>query len=624
MHFIFDEQGLRELNYSNLSSYFRGKMNRLARVARSAKVMYDGDMWDSGRGYIGPIPEPDDKDGQKLMAGMAQRFTGRNCVFEVTERLVDAILSRSPNWEIFNKKNILARSKKRAEDRAKLEEKLRMLATAALQNPTGGPEPLPPEPVGDPNTPEAPKDEIPTDERIPEAELLSSELWGKLKLKSVLEQAFSERLVVGEGKIRIRFSRKLLDNLDESVDENGRFDAFLDVIKYIKVEYTPNDQSKVLDDDGEALSITKIEDKRQKQVGIELSFVEDTSNLTFIATVVKQTNKKSKATDKSQLQNNDADAEEIETEVDQEDSTVSEIIEKIKEVVSDISTGFNLDGNILVGELKGRPYISESMLQNNRALNLDLSLAAGVLIESGFQEMITTNAALGGPDGKTVNIKRGPTTSNNLVGMKSVDQYGTITYSNVDVKFKDPTPLTTFETGENLFYRQILCEAKQQFILGTDSKYMSGESRVQSRVEFLKTALRFKPDMDNFGSWLVTTLIHLVASISGFDGYFQGLGVSFDTRVSPGELSSDEKNTVILMQEKGLIDREAAMVLLGIEDPILTLDKVRFDQAESLEYQAKQMQINHAFGQSDTINPNDSSVRAKNNANKAKIAAQGK
>jgi hypothetical protein len=71
--------------------------------------------------------------------------------------------------------------------------------------------------------------------------------------------------------------------------------------------------------------------------------------------------------------------------------------------------------------------------------------------------------------------------------------------------------------------------------------------------------------------------------------------VLFDSKVYAGELSADEKNVVISMFEKNLISAENAMVLLGIEDPIVESDLIRLDQAEAIQLQVRKMAALSAY-----------------------------
>ena len=277
-------------------------------------------------------------------------------------------------------------------------------------------------------------------------------------------------------------------------------------------------------------------------------------------------------------------------------SRVLDVLSKIGEV----STPIFLDSQLLAEAIEVRPLVSEQLMQNNRALNLDLTLGVNVLIENGFPEMAVTNVELETKkvqdptdSSKTVNvpkgIRRGQSVVNNFVGIQSVNKEGEQRFEAPDVYYKEPSPMTTFKDGEELYYRQCLQESKQLYVLMTADSTVSGESRIQARQDFLKKIQRYKSELDRVGTWLLTTLLHMTAAVSGKNAYFKGIGVTFDSKVYAGELSAAEKNVVITMHDKGLIDTESAMVLLGVEDPMIVIDKVRADKAEEMDMQIRRL-----------------------------------
>jgi len=358
----------------------------------------------------------------------------------------------------------------------------------------------------------------------------------------------------------------------------------------------------VFDEDGYKLSIVELTDKKDKQKMLEISFV-DKKDKTYVGTVQ---NGALAITPATQNQNGDyqgGDAQQPATEYgeDAEESIVN--LQK----VATLSAPYNMSGEITADEICGKPFVSETMLQNNRALNLDLSLAVGVLIESGYAEMVMTNVSMEtrkaqDPNDATktiqvpVGLKRGPGVVNNLVGEQTVNAQGEVKFEKPDVHFKEPSPLDPFVTGENLFYRQILDEAKQIHMLIVGDAKASGEARIQARQDFVKKSQRYKPSLDVHGSWLMNAILGLAASAINKDGYFSELGVLFDSKVYAGELSADEQNVVVNRYDKGLISRETAITLLGSEEPLLEIDKIKADDADKLVLQVKRLEATAKFG----------------------------
>jgi hypothetical protein len=576
-------------SFQGFSGFIRNTMN-YTRKQRSAKAMYEGDMWDRGYGYIGPLPVEGDPDTTEIMLRLQRMFTSRNVIEEVVDRAVDGLLSKSPNWNIFDQENLLAKTVQQAQMREQLREKLKT-SMIAIDSTFSEQVPTIPEARTQPEVDEEFPDVIEDEEieakdllRLTEAELVLQNAWQLNELGEILKQVQTERMVTGEGKCRVY--------LGNGFGRKGPVDDILEAVKYVRVEFLENSNSKIIDDDGELLSITKLHDKVKKQVvkGMEVSFVADDGNTYVVA-----------------FPNGQVTGAETETENKiAEGKDIPTIVAEMAAKGGDVSSPMFLDGQITVNSMKGKPFVSESMLTNQRALNFDLTLAIGTLYESGYPELITTNAALDytlsdDPDnpGKKLKtyktLKRGPKATTNLVGLNSIDQYGTKNYATPGVHFRTPTPITVFDEAENMYYRQVLYEAKQLFVLTTGANVISGESRVQARQDFLKKAQRYKPDLDNFGVWLLTTILHMTAVAAGKTGYFKGLGVLFDSKVYAGELSADEKNVVISMFEKNLISAENAMVLLGIEDPIVESDLIRLDQAEAIQLQVRKMAALSAY-----------------------------
>lgn len=627
---------LREQNYTSLNQRLN-KWGKFHRFERSAWNMYMGDHWDEGRGYIGPLPNINDATRDSIYRLIHQAFTSRNVVAEVVDRAIDGLLGRAPNWKVYNQEELMSRSIEAAQKRLDIQKK----ATEAIQSTVdmvNSDNPQLPSPkqgdaqglqaknvngnievnaTNDPN--KQGTSEIVNKKEV-EAEIILGKLWTDLNLKQVLTDVFSQRMVTGRSNCRLYIPKKFADG-------TAKVEGLLDAVKGVRAEHIDKSSAKVIDEDGERISITKLEKSKNssKVRGVEVSFVNDDDGKTYLLVYEPDNQKSSQKNDKnSEIEN-----------LNEENTDAEDLINELKKI-ADVSEGIFLDGNLLTEEICGKPYVNDQLLQNNRALNLALTLAVNVLIEDGFTEMITTNAAIeyvNMPDpnnpGGTVKVaktlQRGSNRSMNIVGVQSFDDKGAKTYSDPTFGFREPTPLDSFDKGEQLYYRQCLGEGKQIFVLISADSLSSGESRVQARQDFLNEIMRFKPDIDKLGGWILTTLLHLVAKVAGKDEYFKGIGVTFDARVTAGDLSSDEKNVVISRYDKGLISRENAMVLLGSEDPILELDAIRADEAEKQMKNAQALLTTSKFAttiQADKqANPNDPSLSKKP---EVKPAAAGK
>ncbi len=552
MHRYFEKDNYR---YDDFSGFINEERRRHKKTS-SAKSMYSGDMWDKGKGYIGPVPVDDDDNAAEIMHNIQRMFTSRNVIEEVVDRQVDALLSKSPDWKIFNKNALKTNPKEFRKAKAPRSENLENRVDLAP----------------------SPSDDTTNDERIVEAETVLAEVWLRGGLGDALKASLTERLISGKGLLRITISKRYDKKKDEIED-------LFEAAKYIKIEHVDNGLGKVIDDDGEKLSVIEVINNKTEKV-VEISFVDD-DDRTIIASVDKA------GTLSSNLEPG-------------ENETLDEIITKLAKI-AELSNPMFLDGNITADEILGKPFVSDSMLQNNRALNLDLSLAIGVLVEAGYSEMVVTNVALETtevPDPnnptktikKPVGLKRGAGVVNNLVGEQTVTAEGEVEFQTPGVTFKEPSQLTPFLQGESLFYRQVLSESKQTHVLLNVESDPSGEARVQSRQDFVKKSQKYKPSLDIHGTWALNAVMHMAASLAGKDGYFDGIECLFDSKIYAGELSAEEQDVVIARYEHGLVARETAMVLLGTEDPILELDMINKDEEAKLELQVRRLEATANFG----------------------------
>lgn len=65
-----------------------------------ARLMYDGDHWQGGWGWAGPMLSPADPGYQIMWSLIVSGFVSRNVVKEIVDRHVSGVLSRMPKWTL--------------------------------------------------------------------------------------------------------------------------------------------------------------------------------------------------------------------------------------------------------------------------------------------------------------------------------------------------------------------------------------------------------------------------------------------------------------------------------------------------------------------------------------------
>jgi hypothetical protein len=510
---------------------------------------YNDDFWQDGVESL--LPPAIGAQASIITTAIAKRFVFRNVIKECVERVSGAFFGKAPNWKFnINGQDVFNEDKK-------------------------------PAPNTDPNAdPATNKEALAALEEIDQA---LGDFWTKQNVAEVLAKAFESRLVFGRGGIRIfvpvKYKRQnsvksAPTATDPTLGEDGntgpdleqdyvKFPTIVDAIDAIRVEAVAPTDSKLLDDGGEFFSIVRYTVREDWEVQdnlkvIEFSFV-DNQDRTFIGTVTE---------------------------------TAKAEAGKLLELKT-LSDPLDLDGYPTFNEFKGTPYITKALYKNNQLVNLALTCSGFALVDNGFQEMILTNVELETetrvqPDGSSLEvpkaIKRGGGAVQSFIGIEQVDDTtGAVSRLTPGVTIREPVPLTSFKDGKEMGYTACLEEAGQLYALISGDATASGESRIQALADFIVKIAKYLPEVDQKGTWLMTTVLLLAAELAQVRESFNDVNVIFSARMHVANLSNEEKTTVMTMRDKGIISLQTARVLLGIDDPGLEQDLVQEEQTTPVE-----------------------------------------
>lgn len=534
---------------TKISAFTFDKLNKelqletdVEKACKTFLKAYNGDFWQDGAGSL--LPPASGVEQSVLNTLFEKRFVFRNVIQEVVGRVAGAFFGRAPNWRFR----------------------------------VGGEDVQPKKDAASSEEAEAVEDSRTDLEAIDKA---LSEFWTKQNVAGILNQAFESRLVFGRGGIRVfiptRFKQANIVQDEEADPESVgaeaasqdfvKFNSIEEAIKAMRVEFIPPEQGKLLDDGGELFSIVRysVRDdwETQKDIKvIEFSFV-DNSDGTMIGTI---------------KENESLDIRAAATGAP----------------IPNLSSVFDLAAFTTFNQFKGKPYITHALYKNNQLLNLALTCAGFSLVDNGFGEMVLTNVALQtrkipNPDGDgdidvPVSLRRGGGVVNNFVGLTEMDPTtGQERVGTPGVTFKEPTPLQAFKDGEELAYVSCLKEVGQLYALISGDATASGESRIQALADFLLRIMPYKTEVDEMGTWLLTVVLRWAAELALLT--VGDTFVVYDSRVHIATLSTEEKNTVMTMRQKGSISRETERVLLGIDDPALEADRIKDEQGAPMEEQ---------------------------------------
>lgn len=119
----------------------------------------------------------------------------------------------------------------------------------------------------------------------------------------------------------------------------------------------------------------------------------------------------------------------------------------------------------------------------------------------------------------------------------------------------------------------------------------SAISRVQSRAQFTRALYRMKVKVERVLRDLFTTVLCLACQFAGEDALLERLKTDYrvrvDVRIDAGPMTPEERAAVISTYGAGLIDRETAQTMLGIEDVGSVNNALSHDEATNIDLQIK-------------------------------------
>lgn len=546
----------RELDYNLAEKEIGLSQFERTFVERNRKYQA-GDHWQGGEGYIGPRPAGDDPNGQALWALLERAFVSKNVVKEMDDRLANAITGQEPDWSV---------TVRRARKKVK-----KQIPDPAFIPPAEDPQAAAPM-IDDPqglliDEPLRPEEEI----KIDEAMAALYVLWDKKKPLDVLRKFIVRRLWGGRSYMS-QFVPPKFRAANGFVRPAADFNEAMQRIFFREPDIC--DAVKLIDPvTMDEVTLTRYERGATKV--IEVCFVDD-SGRTFVGTLTASAPAPEAQTGAI------APARALGFEPLQLPASPPEVeaaalaANPLPNV--ELSDPMDLNGHLTTFEAAGDPFITPQITSSNSLVNLALTIAGHILVESGFSELALTNVELeteriadpraeGGYRDVPKALKRGGTVVHNFVGVQSIGKDGATVYATPGVHKFEPTPITVCKDGKEIGYRNCLEEGHQLHALIAGDAAPSGESRIQALADFVMNALPYKSEADGAGVWMLECALAWAAMLVGKPGYFNDLRVNFNSRIYLGKITPEERSAVIQEVAAKLRSRESAMVLIGIDDP---------------------------------------------------------
>jgi hypothetical protein len=525
----------------------------LANAVKANRCFYNGDHWQKGDGWIGPSPSDNNPQAALIYEKFRHSFVSKNMIAECVDREWRAVIGRQPDWTI---------TVRRPLDKVVAQVPSPSDPTKMIDDPSGRMV------DGPPNADEQ--------KLIDEAAALLTPWWDQRQVLKALQTAATKRVNLGRGAVRPFVPQ---DNLSTT----GRVKTMKieDAIMLVYVDTPEPEDACVFTESSsmKQLSIVRVKDTEvddeDEGVTIELSALTGEKK-TVVVNLTKESDGGEPAGDGATLTKADATATAAGDESQPESSDASEPLD--------------LGGRLALHVMEGRALTSDQVRQNQRLLNLALTMCGHNVVEAGFSERTITNAEMPGhmvPDATVEGgqrfvpdpLPRGPGVSTNLAGLQYTDENGVTHVLDPKIYYREPAPVTTFVQTKELAVRDIYEEVHQQHALISGDATASGESRIQALADFVMNCLELKGDVDSAGQYLLEIALAYAAQLSGAAGKFAALRINFDCKIDTGKLTPAERSALQAEVAARLLSRESYMLIAGRQDPQAELAAIKREEA---------------------------------------------
>lgn len=498
-------------------------------LATTAQKYMDGDHYQDSAGWIGPMPQPNEPGAMEVRREIQRGFTSRNAIAEVVHRHKNGVMGREPAWNFTVAESLRQDEKISDQDQA----------------------------------------------LIDQAEAVITEWWDRRRVHEMLQKAVEYSLHQGRGPVRIFFPRGRVREVTRTAEDGSSVTET--VVSATTLE--------------EALDLIHVDVPHPKDATV----AEDPETLEEVGVFMYITS------ERQVLEVTFKDGFGL-------DAVTTLRIESSGEQVTR-TWNYNLNGRLLMQQIKRTPLVSKQVVEQQKALNLAETMIPRNVITGGFLERVILNAQMPGkwiadesmPTGRRFvpePLYTGAGTTNILSGKEYRDLDGSVRIANPSVVYRDPvSPKASIEAGD-AHRMHILNEVDQTHVSIAGDAFASAVSRVEAKMDYLSSLRTTQAPTEAVGRWLLETVLWLACEIvrrSGgelpADDMAQRLKAEFRCRLQVGNITPDEQRAIMELVEAGLLSREDAMALLGVDNVDDMLAKINGQPGAMLDLSEKQAKV---------------------------------
>lgn len=247
---------------------------------------------------------------------------------------------------------------------------------------------------------------------------------------------------------------------------------------------------------------------------------------------------------------------------------------------------FDFGARLPIYEATRPLFVTPQMWQQQKALNLALTMQSRAIVTAGFLERTIMNAQMPGKwtesaDGKTRTFipepyLTGPGTTSFLTGVELTDTDGNPAVATPTIHHREPTATTPLIEAARAAYADLLEAGSQEHVLAYQNAQASGKTHEQARADFVTSLLETQSRVEALGRWLLETLLAMAEEFSGQRGRFTSkLRAYFSCHLDSGPVLAEERKANADLYDKGVMSLETVLVRNGEKDPAAEIARIQ-------------------------------------------------
>ena len=519
MSVIFDDW-----KYETVSKLF---IDRRAKYAAENNDFYNGEHWQSGKGFIGQMPDRAAGDYFLKLSDIKAGFQVENVIKAAVDTHLGGAFGREPTMDFVPRET-------EERPRRTLSAAFRRLASAFTRRA---------------------QTEGEKDERAAEADEAFTEWWDKQRIHTLIRNGAKQALLEETTVYRFYVPPGLRD-LNGAVPTQR---SMGDAIRFIHLKAYPADVAAVFTDEETESKVGVFLYRKDNKNFAELSYLDDDG-----FTVVRQVEENSNAVRGGVRFNLGGHL------------TMFEI--KREPLITEPVRGNQRALNLALTQLMRNVNLAGS--RERVFLNAE---APGKWVDSEWRDWVE-GTSTGTKEWLASPYYTGAGVTNFVKGSPIRNEQGQITgLANPNLNVLEPVAIDTFVGTRDTFRSVIFGQCRMLHVLIADNATATGRSREQARAEYESDLKITKGVFDQGGRWIAESVIYFAAQFSNRSNDFLSLRAEFNTLISTGPVSPTERQENRADVEKGILSKETARSRGGVDDPGAEAERIKQEREEESE-----------------------------------------